>query len=147
MKILANLPRVEFADLSDIEKKAVLAATSIRHMAYAPYSNRKVGAAVVSVTDRIYSGVNVENSHYIMPHAVWNALSEMVKSGERRFRIIVCVGENKGVPCSMCRKFMREFSGEDLEAVTVIGVSEQGGRIIRCTFADIIVGSFGSEKI
>jgi cytidine deaminase len=143
MKILANLPRVDFADLSRIEKKAVLAATIIRQMAYAPYSNHKVGAAVVSVTNRIYTGVNVENCCFVAPHAEWNALSDMVKNGEYQFKILVCVAKNKMIPCSICRQFMREFSGEDLQAVTVIGVGEQGGKIIRCTFADIIgVDSF-----
>lgn len=148
MKTLNDLPRVGFPELSDIEKKAVLAATSIRHMAYAPYSNYQVGVAVVSLTDRVYTGVNVENCCYVVPHAEWNALSEMAKNGERQFKILVCVAKDNGIPCSICRQFMREFSGNDLEQVIVLGVGLQGGDIIRCTFADIIgVDSFGPESL
>ncbi|MBI5732461.1 cytidine deaminase [Candidatus Jorgensenbacteria bacterium] len=148
MKRLVDLPCVRFGDLNDIEQRAILAATSIRHMAYSPYFKYKVGVAVVSVTDKIYTGVNVENCAAVVPHAEWNALSEMVKNGERQFKVLVCVAQNGGIPCSICRQFMREFSGDNLEEVVVIGVGQQGGDIIRCAFADIIgVDSFSPRSL
>ena len=40
------------------------AASEVRHNAYAPYSNFKVGAALRGKGGAIYTGVNVENVAY-----------------------------------------------------------------------------------
>ena len=61
MKKTSDLQIVNFQDLTYLEQRAVFAAREVQPMAYAPYSNYKVGVAVVSISDRIYTGVNVEN--------------------------------------------------------------------------------------
>jgi cytidine deaminase len=144
-----ELRRIPVGKLSPLEKRAVEAALRVRENAYAPYSNYKVGAAVVSATGKIYTGVNVENCVYSVPHAERNALAEMAKHGERRFTILACVAANGGVPCLSCRQDMREFSGRDLDAVTVIGMgTDEPDRVIRCTFGSLVgVDSFGPEDL
>lgn len=147
MKKVNDLPCVKFRELSHIEREAVRAAKAVWQYAYAPYSGYKVGAAVVSASEKIYTGVNVENVHYKVGHAEEYALGDMVKHGERRFKILVCVAKNGGIPCLSCRQVMREFSGEELDQVIVIGVGSRG-KLIRCTFADIIgVDSFGPADL
>ena len=147
MKKTADLPKVRWADLSTLEQLAVLEAKAVQRKAYAPYSKYRVGVAVVSITNRIYTGVNVENVHYKVGHAEEYALGEMVKNGERQFRILICVAKNGGIPCMSCRQCMREFSGEDLEAVTILGVGD-GEEIIKCPFSDIVgVDSFGPADL
>ena len=147
MKKTADLERVDWAILTKLEQKAVVAARKIRESAYAPYSNYKVGAAVVSASDKIYTGVNVENVHYKVGHAVEYALGDMAKYGERQFKVLVCHAKNGGIPCMSCRQVMREFSGEDLDAVTIIG-SAINGDLIKCKFSDIVgVDSFGPADL
>lgn len=146
MKTVGDLQVVKFGDLTMMEKKAVNAAQRIQSMAYAPYSNYRVGVAVVSDSDKIYTGVNVENVHYKVNHAEEYALGEMVKDGGRQFKILVCAAKNGGIPCMSCRQVMREFSGEDLSKVVIIGVGED--KMVRCTFADIVgVDSFGPASL
>ncbi|MDO8523398.1 MAG: cytidine deaminase [bacterium] len=151
MKKTVDLPKVSLADLSASEKDAVVAAMRVQKNAYAPYSNYHVGVAVVSITDQIYTGVNVENVHYKVGHAEEYALGDMAKHGERQFKILVCSAKNGGIPCMSCRQTMREFSGENLDAVTIIGVGEdvkKTQQVIKCTFADIIgVDSFGPADL
>lgn len=140
--------RVRLEELSELERCAVSAAVKVRNFAYAPYSGYKVGAAVVGMSGRIYTGVNVENVHFKVPHAEENALSEMVKHGERRFQILVCAATDAGVPCMSCLQFMREFSGEDLLKIIVIGVGVENKTIIRCTFdAALRESSFGPRTL
>src|SRR3989344_1242661 len=147
MKKTADLPKVDWNNLSALERNAVRQAMFVQKNAYAPYSNYHVGVAVVSVTDQIYTGVNVENVHYKVGHAEEYALGDMVKHGERQFKILVCAAKNGGIPCMSCRQTMREFSGEDLDAVNVIGVGDDVAitqEVIKCTFGDIVgVDSFG----
>jgi cytidine deaminase len=149
MKKADNLPRVKLTNLSEQEQTAVRIARAVRENAYAPYSNYKVGVAVISVGGRIYSGVNVENVHYKVPHAEENALAEMAKWGERQWKVLVCAAKYNGVPCMSCRQVMREFSGEDLDKPVVIGVAvDDAETVIRCTFAEAIeTDSFGPKSL
>ena len=45
-------------------KEIITAAQSVRENAYAPYSKFKVGAAVLTLNGKIYTGCNVENASY-----------------------------------------------------------------------------------
>lgn len=47
---------VKFASLSELDQKAVRGAVEVKANAYFPYSNFKVGAAVVSGSGVIYKG-------------------------------------------------------------------------------------------
>ena len=151
MKKTADLPKVYWDDLSALEKNAVRQAMHVQKNAYAPYSNYHVGVAVVSAKDQIYTGVNVENVHYKVGHAEEYALGDMAKHGERQFKILVCAAKNGGIPCMSCRQTMREFSGENLDAVTIIGVGDDVTttyQVIKCTFSDIVgVDSFGPADL
>ena len=146
MKKIADLPRVDWASLTNLEQQAVVAARKVREKAYAPYLNYKVGVAIVSVGEIIYTGVSVENAHKV-GHAEEYALGEMAKNGERQFTTLVCHAKNGGIPCMSCRQCMREFSGEDLDRVIIIG-SAINGDLIKCKFSDIVgVDSFGPADL
>ena len=86
--------------------------------AYSPYSNIKVGAALLCKNGKIYTGVNVENSSYGGTIcAERTAFVKAISEGEREFLKIAIGGSiNNLVPCGMCRQFMSEF-GTDLEII------------------------------
>ncbi|MCK5041178.1 MAG: cytidine deaminase, partial [Sphingomonadales bacterium] len=47
-----------------MKDKLLIAAKNIQEKAYAPYSNFKVGAAILTADGNIYTGANVENAAY-----------------------------------------------------------------------------------
>ena len=83
---------------------------------YTPYSNFKVGAALLGKSGKIYGGCNIENAAYGPSNcAERTAFFNAVSSGERQFDAIAIVGGPDGVikdfcpPCGVCRQVMMEF--------------------------------------
>src|SRR3972149_614417 len=89
----------------------VSAAIEARHLAYAPYSNYKVGAAVLSTSGRVFSGANVENAAYptsICAERV--AIFKAVSEGEKEFEAIAVVTSNAGMSCGCNWQIMADLS-------------------------------------
>lgn len=87
--------------------------------AYAPFSKFTVGAALLSETGEVFTGVNVENSSLgATICAERTAFVKAVSEGSQKFKTIAVVsGEGAVLPCGICRQFMFEF-GDDLRIVT-----------------------------
>jgi cytidine deaminase len=98
-------------NLTNEERQALIdLANEARKLAYAPYSNYPVGAALRTKTGRIYTGVNIENAAY--PHTMCAervAIFKAVSDGEKDFEVIAVVTNNGGSPCGGCRQVMAEF--------------------------------------
>lgn len=93
-------------------------AVAVREQAYAPYSNYRVGAALLARSGEVYTGANVENAAYPASMcAERSALFAAVSRGERAFEAIVITTENSGAPCGSCRQVLSEFA-EDLQVIT-----------------------------
>jgi cytidine deaminase len=96
--------------------KALLdAARRARENAHAPFSNFRVGAAVLAKSGRIFTGCNVENASYGLTIcaervAIFKAISE----GERGFDAVAVVtdAEKLTPPCGACRQIIWEFCGD-----------------------------------
>lgn len=81
--------------------------------AYAPYSNFNVAVALLGSNNKIYSGVNVENSSYpegICAEAA--AIGKMVTNGCKEIYEILVLADTKiaTTPCGGCRQRLMEFS-------------------------------------
>ena len=83
---------------------------------YTPYSNFKVGAALLTKSGKIYTGCNIENASYTPTNcAERTAFFKAVSEGVRDFRAICIVGGKDGklteytAPCGVCRQVMMEF--------------------------------------
>ncbi len=118
-------------------------AIAARELAYAPYSNYKVGAALLTAEGKIYRGCNVENASYgpsmcAERVAVFKAVSE----GHKNFEAIAIVTVNGGAPCGVCRQVLREFAPN----LTVI-ISDLEGTYQLFTLADLLPHSFGPEHL
>jgi cytidine deaminase len=88
-------------------------ARAARECAYAPYSNFKVGAAVLASSGQIYSGSNVENGSYgLTLCAERNAVARAISQGERQLSAMVIVADSQVpvMPCGACRQFIAEFA-------------------------------------
>lgn len=83
---------------------------------YTPYSNFKVGAALLAKNGEIFTGCNIENASYTPTNcAERTAFFKAVSEGVREFRAICIVGGKDGklteytAPCGVCRQIMMEF--------------------------------------
>ena len=83
---------------------------------YTPYSNFKVGAALLAKNGEIYTGCNIENASYTPTNcAERTAFFKAVSEGVRDFQAICIVGGKDGklteytAPCGVCRQVMMEF--------------------------------------
>lgn len=97
------------------DTRALLAkkARAARDKAYAPYSDYKVGAALLGRNGVIYTGCNVENASYPLTNcAERTAIFTMVADGCREFLAIAVATANSGSPCGACRQVMVEFAGD-----------------------------------
>ena len=124
----------------DIRNKLIEAATIARKKAYAPYSGYLVGAALLTESDDIFTGVNVENAAYPSSMcaeraAIFNAIGE----GEKQFKAIAVVTSNGGSPCGACRQVLAEFG----TGTIVLLADDQGQMIEETTLEKLLPGAFG----
>ena len=105
----------------------ILEAKKAREHAYTPYSNFKVGAALLTKDGKIHHGCNIENAAYGPTNcAERTAIFKAVSEGEREFTAIAIAGGRAGekidsyaYPCGVCRQVMAEFCDGDFEIIVV----------------------------
>lgn len=103
-------------------------ALEARKNAYVPYSDFRVGAALLSDSGEIYTGCNIENSAYTPTNcAERTAFFKAVSEGVRSFRAICIAGgpgerepEEPCPPCGVCRQVMLEFCGPEFEVILAV---------------------------
>ena len=99
-------------------------AEEARLMAYAPYSDFLVGAALLTASGKVYTGCNIENGAFSPTNcAERTAFFKAVSEGERAFVAIAVVGGKRGSkpsfcsPCGVCRQVMAEFCSDDFRVI------------------------------
>lgn len=129
---------------NEIRLRLIQLAVEARQHAYAPYSNYRVGAAILTSSGRYFTGCNVENASY--PNglcaervAVFKAVSE----GEKVFPAIAVVTGNGGTPCGACRQVLAEFG---LETVVLIADAE-GNLRQETSLLELLPGAFGPADL
>lgn len=87
-----------------------------RNFSYAPYSDFKVGAALLSKDGKIFKGCNIENAAYSPGNcAERTAFFKAISEGVKEFDAICVVGGREEIlseyaaPCGVCRQVMMEF--------------------------------------
>lgn len=89
---------------------------------YSPYSNFKVGAAILTESGEVYAGTNVENASYgLTICAERNAIAAMVSNAGASKIIAVAVASGSGnpvAPCGACLQVIAEFAAENCAVIT-----------------------------
>ena len=101
--------------MSDISKKLIESAKQVRENAFAPYSEFKVGSAVIAKDGKVFTGCNVESASFGLTVcaervAIWKAVSEGVT--ELEHIAVVADTEKLTPPCGVCRQIIWEFCGD-----------------------------------
>ena len=118
-------------------------AIEAREYSYSPYSNYKVGAALLTSNGNIYKGCNIENAGYTASVcAERTAIFKAVSEGETDFVAIAVATHNGGAPCGVCRQVLREFSSD---LTVIIGNTEGNYQVL--TLPDLLPHSFGPENL
>lgn len=131
------------------DKELLLLAVEARELAYAPYSNHRVGAALLGKSGKVYTGCNVENAAYTPTNcAERTAIFKAVSEGEREFSAIAVVGglgdklSEVCAPCGVCRQVLAEFCDGDMKIV--MGTPD---KISVSTLRDLLPLSFGKGDL
>ena len=113
-------------------EKMIDTAIAQLQFSYTPYSNFKVGAALLARNGTVYTGCNIENASYSPTNcAERTAFFKAVSEGVRTFDAICIVGGKDGVlteyaaPCGVCRQVMMEFCDPETFRIILATSREQ----------------------
>src|ERR1700761_2471381 len=118
------------AQAADLQQRAI----TVAHHAYAPYSNFRVGAAVLLTDGTIVTGCNVENASYrLTVCAEQAAIAAAVSLHGPKIRIrpipVANLNDPASQPGEACRQTIHEFSTLD----TIVFFPAEGGAIAQAT--------------
>jgi cytidine deaminase len=122
------------------------AALEAREKAYVPYSNFKVGAAVLTEDGTVYGGCNIENASFGATNcAERTAIYKAVSDGHKSIKAIAVVGDTSThtYPCGICRQVIAEFADS---SIPVILIKNRQEYIVK-TLQDILPGAFTKKDL
>ncbi len=133
------------ADLSNEIQKLLEASIKAKEFSYSPYSNFRVGAALLTANDEIFTGCNVENVSYgLAICAERTAYVKAVSEGHKKFKAVAVTTDVRTTftyPCGACRQFMAEFGDVDIYLVSA------DDRIRKCSLAEVLPFSFHPDDL
>lgn len=114
-KVINKHFKVNMQNMNNQQKLFELAVLA-QNNAYAPYSNFKVGVAILSDDHNFYTGCNVENIAYPSGScAEAGAISAMIAGGGHKIKEILILADGQDLisPCGNCRQKILEFANDD----------------------------------
>ena len=128
-------------------KELIDKALEAREKVYCPYSNFKVGAAVLFEDGNIYTGCNIENASFGGTNcAERTAIFKGVYEGNREIKALAVVGDTKAstYPCGICRQVIAEFV-EDT-SIPIVIIKNKDEYLVK-TFEEILPGIFSKKDL
>ena len=120
---------------------------------YSPYSEYRVGAALLTGSGKVFTGCNVENASYpVGICAERTAAAKAVSEGETVFEAIAIVGYlasegpeagEEAYPCGFCRQFLNEFASAEM----MVYIAQSEDKIEALTLAELLPYDFGPAKL
>jgi len=129
---------------ADLKKMAIDAMA----FSHSPYSQKRIGAAIILSNGKTYSGCNIENASYggtvcAERVAIWKAYSEN-PSNLKITEVIVASNEtDPWPPCGLCRQVISEFGTPE----TKITAINPQGKNLNFKFADLFPQAFTPEHL
>lgn len=127
--------------------RLVEAARSATGNAYVPYSEFPVGAALLTASGEVITGVNVENASYGLTNCAERvAVQTAVALGHREF-LAVAVSAPRAAgttPCGACRQVLNEFSPRNREMLVILDYLDS---ITVVSLVELLPRSFGRRDL
>lgn len=122
-------------------------AHEVRVNAYAPYSNYKVGCAILLNNGSIIKGINIENASYgATICAERSAMAQIITAGLQdtiEALAVVTQSSPPGSPCGICRQFLSEF----LSPETPIILGNDCGESVLTTMRELLPMAFDRKAL
>lgn len=126
------------------DQQLIDAAIAASQHAYMPYSNYRVGAALLTADGEIYGGCNIESVSFTPTVcAERTAIFKAVSEGRRQFSAIAVVTRDAGSPCGVCRQMMYEFAPD----LRVILADLDGKTRLVATLRELLPHGFGPMNL
>jgi cytidine deaminase len=129
---------------ADISTEALIqSAVEARDLAVAPYSDYKVGAALLSSSGKIFTAGNIESSSYSLTMCAERvALYSALSGGYREFLSIGVATDNGASPCGACRQLLWEFA-RDIQVILI----DSGSNYREISLADLLPEPFDDNSL
>lgn len=127
-------------------EELIKVAMEYRERAYIPYSNFKVGAAVLFDSGKIYGGCNIENASFGATNcAERTAIFKGISEGEKEIKAVAVVGDLNAYtyPCGICRQVIAEFGNMDIK---VILAKNEKDYIVK-DLSEVLPGAFTKKDL
>ncbi|WP_256832867.1 cytidine deaminase [Parageobacillus thermoglucosidasius] len=121
-------------------------AKKAREYAYAPYSQFKVGAALLTKDGKVYRGCNIENAAYSMCNcAERTALFKAYSEGDKEFAALAVIADTPRPvpPCGACRQVIFELCPSDMKII----LANLNGDIAELTVKELLPKAFSAEDL
>ena len=122
------------SELSEAEQKLIQEAEKAAANAYAPYSEFKVGAAVLLEDGKIICGSNQENSSYPIGMCAERVALFAASAQNPGIKIthiaVASSSHNPAAPCGACRQVMAEYETLHKLSINILLKSSSSGKII-----------------
>lgn len=118
-------------------KPLLEAARNVRELAYCPYSQFQVGAAIQTEDGSVFTGCNVENRTFgLTVCAERVAVHTAIAAGHRKVVAVAVVTDTHppAAPCGQCREVLAEFGSPDLP----LAMGNLEGETVEVTLADLL---------
>ena len=121
------------------DKELFEIAEKAKEYSYSPYSNFRVGAALLCEDGKVFTGTNVENASFgVTVCAERVALVKAVSEGYKNFtKIAISADKNSCSPCGICRQSLVEFS-PDMQVI----YTSQEGYLINKNLKELLLDNF-----
>jgi len=141
-------------ELSSNEASLMQEAIKIKEMAYAPYSNFNVGAAILLDNGKVVTGNNQENAAY--PSGMCAERVAIYSAGALYpnasiVQIAISASSSKKVvdkpvgPCGSCRQAIAEYEFKQKTPIQLIFMGEKGNIVKTESLKDLLPLSFDSS--
>lgn len=120
-------------------------AERAQSLAYAPYSNYAVGAALVTTSGEVFLGCNVESASYgLTVCAERTAVFKAISEGHHDFQALAVASPSRGGtgPCGACRQVLREFVAD-----LPIYVRDAQLGIVELSLEELLPRGFGPQNL
>ena len=126
-----------------MKEQLIEQAIKMRDRAIAPYSDYKVGSAVLTKSDKIFGGCNIESSSYGLTCCAERiALYNAISNGYTKFTALAVAKKNGGYPCGACLQVIWDLCGE-----ISIYISDISGNIKNKTSSELLPNAFDKSSL
>jgi len=143
------MENINFKELKKKYRDLLQAAEEASHKAYNPYSGVAVGAAILTNSNKIIQGANVENASFrLSTCAEQSALAQANILGENNFIAIAVISSLSEIitPCGACRQMLFEFSQKSGIDFDVIMSSKDKTEIMVAKISELLPLAFNLKN-